>query len=59
VLAAFARDGIDADKLAEQLQRKGAESFVKSWNDLMLCIELKSHPALAGVTASPGQVTRI
>ena len=44
----FARVGIDAGKLAEQLQREGAEAFVKSWNDLMLCIESKAHAVGAG-----------
>jgi transaldolase len=42
VLDGFARAGIDAGKLAEQLQREGAEAFVKSWNDLILCIESKA-----------------
>lgn len=34
----------DADiaALAERLQEEGAASFVKSWNDLMGCIEAKS-----------------
>jgi transaldolase len=43
VLDRFARAGIDIGELAEQLQREGAEAFVKSWNDLMLCIESKAH----------------
>jgi len=43
VLERFARAGIDAGKLAGQLQREGAEAFVSSWNDLMLCIESKAH----------------
>ncbi|MFZ6648623.1 transaldolase [Undibacterium sp. TJN25] len=34
-LAAFSKAGIDADALAQQLQLEGAESFVKSWNELM------------------------
>jgi transaldolase len=41
VLAAFARAGIDIDALAARLQDEGASSFVKSWNDLMACIESK------------------
>jgi transaldolase len=28
--------------LAAQLQNEGATSFVKSWNDLMACVESKS-----------------
>ena len=47
VIAAFAKAGIDAEKLAADLQREGADSFVKSWKDLLDCIETKSA-ALAG-----------
>jgi transaldolase len=39
VLARFARAGIDIDALAAQLQNEGASSFIKSWNDLMACID--------------------
>jgi transaldolase len=42
VLADFAKAGIDVYALAAQLQNEGATSFVKSWNDLMACIESKS-----------------
>ena len=42
VLGQFARAGIDIDALAVQLQSEGAESFVKSWNDLMQVISLKT-----------------
>ena len=42
VLADFARAGIDIDALAARLQDEGAASFVKSWNDLIACIESKS-----------------
>ncbi|HZT21115.1 MAG TPA: transaldolase [Dongiaceae bacterium] len=42
VLASFARAGIDIDALAARLQDEGAASFVKSWNDLLACIESKS-----------------
>ena len=42
VLASFAKAGIDIDALAGRLQDDGAASFVKSWNDLMSCIEFKS-----------------
>ncbi|HEY6342649.1 MAG TPA: transaldolase [Bryobacteraceae bacterium] len=41
VLAKFAGAGIDVDALAAQLQQEGADSFVKSWNDLMKVIEAK------------------
>jgi transaldolase len=41
-LAQFARASIDVHALANQLQEEGAESFVKSWNDLMRVIDSKS-----------------
>src|SRR3546814_13615917 len=34
-LEKIAAAGVDIDALAAQLQRAGAESFVKSWNQLM------------------------
>ena len=42
VLAQFGKAGVDVDTLAAQLQSEGAESFVKSWNDLMTVISSKS-----------------
>ncbi|WP_423967460.1 transaldolase [Candidatus Binatus sp.] len=42
VLARFTQAGIDLDALAAQLQREGAESFDKSWDDLLGCIAQKS-----------------
>jgi transaldolase len=42
VLAQFAKAGIDVDALAAQLQEEGANSFVKSWNELMGVIISKS-----------------
>ncbi len=42
VLARFAEDGIDVDALAATLQADGAESFVKSWDELLACIESKA-----------------
>ena len=45
VIAAFAKAGIDDNKLAADLQREGAESFVKSWKDLLDRIRSK-HTAL-------------
>jgi transaldolase len=42
VLAAFAQAGVDEAALATQLQREGAESFSKSWGDLMAAIATKS-----------------
>jgi len=48
VLASFARAGIDTNALAIQLQREGAQAFVKSWQELMGRIADKSD-ALAHV----------
>jgi len=42
VLALFAQAGIDESALAARLQREGAESFSKSWSDLMTVISAKS-----------------
>ena len=42
VLADFAKAGVDIDALAARLQDEGAESFVKSWNELMGVIATKS-----------------
>jgi transaldolase len=39
VLLRFAEAGIDRDKLASQLQDEGAQSFVKSWNELMSVVD--------------------
>jgi transaldolase len=42
VLARFASAGVDVDALAARLQLEGAESFVKSWRELMERIAEKS-----------------
>jgi transaldolase len=42
VLARFAQAGIDVDALAARLQLEGAQSFVKSWTELMARIADKS-----------------
>ena len=47
MLARFALAGIDIDALAARLQREGAQSFVKSWQELMQRIADKSRD-LAG-----------
>jgi transaldolase len=39
VLSMFADAGVDIDGLATRLQEEGAQSFVKSWNDLMSVID--------------------
>lgn len=41
-LAGFAQAGIDVDALAGQLQREGADAFVKSWSELLGQIAAKS-----------------
>lgn len=48
VLAKFAQAGIHYDQLAADLQREGAEAFVKSWKDLLACISSKSALKAAG-----------
>jgi transaldolase len=42
VLANFGRAGVDVDTLAKKLQVEGAQSFVKSWAELMQRIASKS-----------------
>lgn len=42
VLAEFTRIGVDSAALATRLQREGAESFDRSWQDLMACIASKN-----------------
>ena len=41
LLAEFTREGVDTEALAAELQREGAESFAKSWNDLMSNLDAK------------------
>ena len=47
VIAEFERAGIDVTALADQLQREGAEAFVKSWNALLQRIATKSEALAA------------
>ncbi len=42
ILARFAEAGVDIHTLAQRLQKEGAESFVKSWRELMDVISSKS-----------------
>ena len=42
VLSQFADAGVNVASLAAQLQEEGAQSFVKSWNELMSVIESKA-----------------
>jgi transaldolase len=41
-IAKFARAGVDYDKLATELQRDAAGSFVKDWNEMLASIASKS-----------------
>jgi transaldolase len=42
VMTAFKQAGIDLEALAQKLQRDGAASFSKSWNELLSAIEEKA-----------------
>ncbi|HUQ63354.1 MAG TPA: transaldolase family protein, partial [Acidimicrobiales bacterium] len=42
ILARFAEAGTDIDELAAKLQADGADSFVKSWEEMLACIESKA-----------------
>jgi transaldolase len=53
VLAKFARAGVNDSVLAAQLQREGAQSFDKSWNDLMDSIASMSN--VLGKATQPGE----
>jgi len=46
-LAQFKQAGIDVNAIAQQLQREGAESFVKSWQQLLQRIKAKRAEASA------------
>src|SRR6201987_5694977 len=52
VLSRFAEAGINIDELAAQLQDEGAQSFVKSWNELMS--EILSKTEVLKKAASQG-----
>jgi transaldolase len=43
VLDQFVRAGVDVHAVAGDLQREGAETFVRAWNDLLACINTKSE----------------
>jgi len=49
VIAQFTKAGIDVAALGGRLQDEGADSFVKSWNDLMGVISSKSAALTASV----------
>src|SRR6202008_3531763 len=46
-ISRFTKAGIDVDALATQIQDEGADSFVKSWNDLMAVISSKNRALTA------------
>jgi len=46
-LARFAKAGVDIDAVAKQLQIEGAQSFVKSWTELMQSLKDKSKELAA------------
>ncbi|NNM88523.1 MAG: transaldolase [Phycisphaerae bacterium] len=50
VVKEFAKVGFQVDALAEQLQREGAASFVKSWNELMGSVQIKGAKLAAART---------
>ena len=54
VLAQFAKAGVNVETLAAQLQSEGADSFVKSWNDLMTVIASKSASLDKSATLKKG-----
>jgi len=47
VLTEFGKAGVDVAALAADLQREGAEAFVKSWKGLLQCIGGKSEALAA------------
>jgi transaldolase len=55
VLAEFARHGVDHTALAAQLQREGAASFAKSWEDLLACLAGKRAKLMQPGHAAAGQ----
>ena len=56
-LAEFAKAGVDIDALALKLQQEGAAAFVKSWKDLLQCIEAKSRALNPGGLKGAAQST--
>ena len=64
MLTRFAQAGVDIDALASQLQHEGAQSFVKSWRQLLQRITDKSVALVddsaknAGETQRPSPQTR-
>jgi len=55
VVAAFRRAGLDDNALAARLQREGAQSFDRSWKELMDCIATKSSTLSKHGTQAQGK----
>ena len=55
VLAEFGRAGVDVTALAAQLQREGAASFDKSWNELLARLATKRATLIPRVRATAGK----
>jgi len=51
VLKSFGQAGINTGRLADHLQREGADAFVNAWKDLMRCIESKVQAVPVGAGA--------
>jgi transaldolase len=49
VIEECAKAGIDVKKLADHLQSEGTTGFVKSWKDLLNCIESKNSTLAATI----------
>ena len=54
MLGRFAKAGIDVDALAARLQDEGAQSFDKSWKELMGVITAKCAKLTEPVTKAGG-----
>jgi transaldolase len=50
VLSAFSQAGVDTFTLGDKLQRDGSEEFIKSWNELIERIAVKSRPLAVGAS---------
>jgi transaldolase len=48
VLSSFESAGIDTDALAARLQKKGAETFVKSWREMLDSVSAKGEKIASG-----------
>ena len=50
VLSAFSQAGVDIFTLGDELQRDGSEGFIRSWNELIERIAVKSRLLAVGVS---------